>query len=370
MVATNATVLASALQAQGMASGVMQAGGMGMLVNPITNQPISGLTMGGYPQAGYPPIGYAPTGYAPGYPRAAIGMAGMTGINTGEAEDENNEEEEMVLPAETRSSMPVPRFHPIPTKPAFQRSEGMSTTPTQRTAPQPPATVMTNQNERSEVAFEAALDQAYLEGVTAAMEEVERKLDAKRQAAARAKLQAKILQQAESGQQQLEEEEEMRLLAMQQQALRQQQERQARATAAAEPPRLPPPSPKSVAVPGNTANGSPALLAGNLKTSVVSGVNEIFAPLLGTNQNVPTPQKVAASATPKSRQNTVQQKPQQNVAQSQPKPKAEVAVERPDLPGKPPVSPVTPTYGLLSEEESESLIMQAGFEDDDAPIRP
>ena len=375
MVANNATVLASALQAQGVAGNVMQAGGMGMLVNPITNQPINGLTMSGYPQAGYPPIGYAPTGYAPGYPRYAAGMVD-TGEMTMEQQQQQQEEEEIVLPSETRSSMPVPRFHAIPTKPTFQRTEGM---------PQP-TRATTNEQAMSEKELEAALDQAYLEGVSAAMDDVERKLDAKRQTIARARLQEKILQQSESLQQQLNAEEEMRMLAiqherqlqqqaMQQQALHQQALRQVTKTAAV-PQRVASlntvASARSHPQPG-PANGSAAQLVENLKTSVASsvasGVNEIFAPLLGTNQahQAPTHQ---ANQTYQRGQTPATAQPRHIAPQVTEQAVMEVAVAPSELPGRPPVSPVTPNYGLLSDKESEALIMQAQFSDDGTVIRP
>ena len=379
MVANNATVLASALQAQGVAGGVMQANGMsmngmgmngmGMLVNPMTNQPIAGLTMGGYPQAGYPPIGYAPTGYAPGYPRFAAGM-----VDTGEImEEQEQQPEEVIAPSsETRSKMPMPRFHPIPSQPAFQRSEGMPSAP--RAVSQQP-TAMTGQRGISEQELESALDQAYLEGVAAAMDEVERKLEAKRQAVARAKLEEKILLQAEYVQQQLEAQEEMRMLAiqrerqLQQLALRQQQ-------VAQEPPRLPPPNAVAVARPtpqpsptqpnpmismGNFANVNAVQLAGNLKTSIFSGVNEIVAPLLGTNQASPTQQRGQAPATPQPRQ-------RQNTVQNTTQP-VELAKAQPAIPVKPPVLRSTLNYGLL-DDESESGILQAKYSDDGAAIRP
>ena len=366
MVANNATVLASALQAQGVASGVMQAGGMGMagmgmLVNPITNQPISGLTMSGYPQAGYPPIGYAPTGYAPGYPRYAAGM-----VDTGEVTEEQQlQEKETVLPRETRSNMPVPRFHPIPTQPAFQRSEGMPSAP--RTPEQP--TAMTNRNTMSEMELESALDHAYLEGVAAAMDEVERKLEEKRQAVARAQLQERILQQAESVQQQLNAQEEMRMLAMQRERqLRQQALQQAEMQAMAMQGSQRPLPPNAVTLArhhphSNPANGVPAQLAENLKTSVISGVNEIFAPLLGANQalhNQPHQRGQVPAVTPQPRHNTV----------PQPRPQIAEALPQPELPGRPPVSSVAPNYGLQSDEESGSSIMQAQFMDDEMPIQP
>jgi hypothetical protein len=156
LVANNAAALASTLHAQGVSSGVMQASGMGALVNPMTNQPINGITMAGYPQAGYPPIGYAPSGYAPGYPRYAPGM-----IDVGQLDEEidEEEEEETIAQPETRSQMPVPRFHPIPSQPTFQRREGMTSTPLQQRNTAKPTTVsMMKQDEFSEREFEAALD--------------------------------------------------------------------------------------------------------------------------------------------------------------------------------------------------------------------
>ena len=350
MVATNATVLASALQAQGIAGGVMQASGMGTLVNPITNQPISGLTMGGYPQAGYPPIGYAPYGHAPGYPRYATG-----GVVPREDEEMYNEEmdESIILP-ETRSSMPVPRFQAIPNKPAFQRSEGMGP------AARPATNAMNSRNAMSEMELEAALDQAYLEGVAAAMDELEQKLESKRQAAAKAQLQAKILQQAEYVQQQLDIQEEMRIMAMQRERqLRQQTLRQAGATAVQEPQRLAPQNmitvnqrTTSMSAAKPVGNVNVAQIAGTLKASVLNGVNDMFAPLLGSNsQHVP----VAA-----------QLQPQQNA--TQPRSKQEFAAVQPDVPIRPPVLPRA-SYGL-SDEETESYILQAHFTGDDTPIRP
>jgi len=347
----------------------MHAGGMGMLVNPITNQPISGLTMGGYPQAGYPPIGYAPTGYAPGYPHYAAGM-----IDAGTVEQEIDEEKETMMP-ETRSAMPVPRFHPIPSKPTFQRSEGMMPTPaSQRTTAKPQTVSMIEQYDVSEKEFEAALDQAYLEGVSAAMDEVERKLEAKRQAAAKAKLQEKILQQAEDFQQQLDAQEEMRMLAAQRERqLRLQPETMIAAESVSEPKRLalpkqaaasqavpnvtaatktkPPQTPMLAVKTNNNASPSPVQIADNLKTSLVSGVNGVFAPLLGSNQ------KGQHSAKP--------QNPAKPTTQ-----KSELAAAQPNLPGRPPVSPVVPGYGLLPDNESGQPILQAQFSADHAPIRP
>ena len=364
LVANNAIALASALQAQGIASGVMQAGGMGMLVNPMTNQPINGLTMSGYPQAGYPPIGYAPTGYAPGYPRYA---AGMTDTGEPDAEEEMYVEMEEAAQPQTRSQMPVPRFHPIPSKPAFQRGEGMPSTPSQQRT-----TTMSEQQSFSEAELEMALDQAYLEGVSAAMDDVERKLEAKRRAAAQVKLQEKILQQEAFLQQQLDEQEELRMLAIQrdrllrqqqaaqQQAMQQQMAQQAaeipeprRLAAQQNPPRSPTVAPANAAnyANMNNANVNPVQLAESFKTSV----GGVFGPLWGTNQRVQSPPV-----------------PPQPRTQSVPKPRQELATVSapPDLPGRPPVAPVPMGYGLLPDDEPGPLILQAQFTADGEPLMP
>jgi hypothetical protein len=395
LVANNAIALASALQAQGGTSRVMQTGGMGMLVNPMTNQPINGLTMSGYTQAGYPPIGYAPTGYAPGYPRYAVGM-----LEGSDASEEVYDEAEETIHPETRSAMPVPRFHPVPSKPVFQRSEGMAPTPatqrpeSQRTVAKPTTIAMAEQREVSEQELEAALDRAYLEGVSAAMNEVERKLETKRQTVAKVKLQEKILQQAEHVQQQLDEQEQLQMLAMQ----RMQRERQLRqqmvaqqaaaheaalqqaaveqatmqraemltaATTASIPKRLPP---KQAATPQNppqnlatartstNTNVNPVQLAENLKTSVASGVSGVFAPLLGSNQTR------QSSATPLPRNRTE--------SRELATPETEIASTQIEVPVRPPVLPTVPKHGLLPDDDSESLILQAQFSADDVPIRP
>jgi len=411
MVANNATVLASALQAQGVASGVMQAGGMGMggmgmLVNPVTHQPVHGLTMSGSPQMGWAPTGYSP-GHSPVFPRFAAGME-----ETGETAAAHHQKETAPLP-ETRSTMPVPRFHPVPTQPAFQRSEGMA--PTQRTITQTSAATTGQRgiSERalSERELEAALDQAYLEGVAAAMDEVERKLEEKRQAVARARLEERILQQSENLQQQLDAQEELRILAIQRegqlQILRQQEALQRQASQQAEtlamtgaestPARLPLPRQTAPqAVPNSSAHASssqvrssqltparsspaqqnpahfnPVQIAGNLKTSVVSGVNEIFAPLLGANHSGAS-QRGQTPAALQPRQNSPQPRAELSELLKPPEPiePEQLAIIQPNLPVRPPVSHIAPRYGLRGDGEAESSIMQARFTDDGTPIRP
>jgi hypothetical protein len=363
LVANNATALASTLHAQGVANGVMQAGGMGLMVNPMTNQPINGITMSGYTQAGYPPIGYAPYGYAPGYPRYAPGM-----IDAGQ-EDMLDEEEEKAFmqQQETRSTLNAPpKFHPVPYEPTMQRREGMPSTPqNQRATATAPKVAMMEQPERTEKELEAALDRAYLEGVSAAMNEVERKMEEKRQAAATAKLQERIMRQSEYVQQQLDEQERMQMIAMQ----RAQQERQLRQQQSAAVPTLPSPA-QSVAqsapvVRGNTTNNTNTnalQLAGNLKASVTNGVNG----LLGANSNANhgnSNQREQVPTLPKPQ-------PQNTAQQSAPKAKTELAYAESDVPVKPPTLPAAPKYGLLPDDEADSLILQARFSDDGTAIRP
>ena len=209
-VSNNAVMLASALNAPGVAGNVMpaygnmpgyvngnvmSAGGIptdrtgtGMLVNPITGQPVAGLSMNGTTQLGYPPIGYAPTGYSPGYPRPVSPPA--------TAADEADEEQTAAVPAPPRSQMPPPRFHPVPTKPAFQRSEGLPTTPPNRRAAS--GKVLTRES------LNAAMEQAYLEGIADAMQDVQNEIDAQNREIAKAELQAKIERQATQIQTQLD----------------------------------------------------------------------------------------------------------------------------------------------------------------------
>ncbi len=213
MVANNAAptamMLVSAMQTPGTPNPIMQAYGPrvgnGMLVNPATGLPVNGISMAGYTQMGYPPIGYAPTGYAPGYPR----YAGMS-----EEEAEEPAEEEAVEP-EMKSAMPVPKFHPIPSKPAFQRSKGLPVP--KRTTPGETAQRVFSDDGAAELALDDAVEQAYLEGMSAAMDEVEQEIAAREQELAKSQLQEKILNQAKKLQTHLEsqKERELQVLAVQ-----------------------------------------------------------------------------------------------------------------------------------------------------------
>ncbi|MDR0704855.1 MAG: trichohyalin-plectin-homology domain domain-containing protein [Planctomycetaceae bacterium] len=261
MVSNNAVQLASALQSPGTAGGIMQAGGMsGVAANnrfayPMMNQPMNGLSMSGFPQTGYPPIGYAPTGYS-----RHSGLAAEAGlINTEETIKEENEEEEETQPDETeadiKSSMPVPRFHPVPTKPVFQRSEGLpvtprtgngkKTTPSAKTAAKTTSINLKNSNINlkdskrlfSDEALNEAMEQAYLEGMAAAMEEVEEELDmrseeltAQSEESEKTKMQEKILEQAQKLQIKIERQKELEL-QVRQDSLRKEAQRIAAQTA-------------------------------------------------------------------------------------------------------------------------------------------
>ena len=111
-----------------------------MLVNPVTNQVVPGLSMTGTQAPGYPPIGYVPTGYASGYaqpmvapmpggnPLSAAATAKTARNDSGEEEESDDESAEASKTAARRQTaqMPYPRFYPVPTRPAFQRSMGMA----------------------------------------------------------------------------------------------------------------------------------------------------------------------------------------------------------------------------------------------------
>ncbi len=217
MVSNNAMMLASAMQTQRMPGTIVQAygaaaGGMGTgrLVNPVTGQPVNGLTMSGLPQMGYPPIGYAPTGYAPGYPRLM-----ETG---GDEVAEEATQEETDREPEARSEMPVPKFHPIPSKPAFKRSEGLPV-PSRTT----PRTSLRGTSEQSAArskrifsdeewdtaTLHDAVEQAYLEGMSDAMDEVEQEIKAQESELAKTQLQEKILNQAKKLQSHIESQNEL-----------------------------------------------------------------------------------------------------------------------------------------------------------------
>ena len=241
MVSNNAVQLASALSAPGIAGNVlpaygavpgyvngnmMSAGGIptdrtgtGMLVNPITGQPVAGLSMNGTTQLGYPPIGYAPTGYSPGYPRYAPATAA-------EEKEEKEEEEPNAVAPTPQSQMPAPRFHPVPSKPAFQRSEGLPTVPSSKRTLSGTGKVLTKET------LNAAMEQAYLEGIADAIEDVQEEIDAQNQELAKAEIQAKILRQAKQLQTQLDTRQEatqkLQELNLHEERTRQQEIQQAR----------------------------------------------------------------------------------------------------------------------------------------------
>ncbi|MDR0521564.1 MAG: hypothetical protein LBH00_06895 [Planctomycetaceae bacterium] len=356
-VANNAVGLASALQAQGIASGVMQAsGGMGTLVNPMTNQPVSGVTMSGYPQQGYPPIGYAPTGYAPGYPRYAGGA-----VQGEEPEETETAETEEIVP-EARSKMPVSRFQPIPSKPVFQRSEGMKPTPKPQRAvkPETAAAGTAAYTAAHEADIEEQLDRAYLEGVAAAMDEVERKIEARQQAAAKAELQAKILRQSAIMEQQfaVQEAEELPAVAAARQRAAQPS---AQPLAVSEPKRLPPPKPQpqtaqtepripppAAAAPDIKPEKKLAKLTSSIKNTIAAEIGTLRIPILGGRQNQSQETGQTAGHKPAA------------AAGGGQKVRTEQAAVRTTLPPKPPVSEMRQDYGLVSDEEPDG-IQQAEF---------
>ena len=209
-VSNNAVSLASALSSAGAQGGIINAGGgmvpvggniNGTLVNPISGQPHYGLSMNGIPQVGYPPIGYTPSGYSPKYPRfdgLGIGMSPEQYAQMLQMNEEAEEPEPQAESPVTKSQMPVPRFHPVPSKPAFQRSEGIPVGRKTADGRRQTAEIIDG-NEGSRIT-EEELKRAYLEGMAAAMEEVENELAAveekREQKRETAQMQAKVLNQA------------------------------------------------------------------------------------------------------------------------------------------------------------------------------
>ncbi len=263
LVSNNAVALASTMTQQGMASGVIPAGGgsasagkipvirtsSGTLVHAVTGQTMS-------PEAvralvaqqnrigaatrlnNYPPIGFAQEGYSPNARYAELGWT---------RDDEEAEEPEPVaeraaaLPG-ARSNMPLPNFHRVPTKPVFQRSEGLPVFPDEilpdEVLPDKENVSMrslssnrtsaSNINQRlSEVDMAAAVEEAYLEGMSYAMSEVSAELDQSSQERSRelakAEKKAAILEQAQKLEARLQQQKKMELQA---QELAQRQERQ------------------------------------------------------------------------------------------------------------------------------------------------
>lgn len=238
----NSVMLASAYQMQGATGQVVQAGGQ--YINPVTGMPVYGLTMSGYPQAGYPPIGYAPSGYAPGYPQQNLPQNAQSVANAmllneqlqdeqlAEDEETEEEQEESVLPvSEPKSQMPLPRFHPISTKPAFQRSEGL---PLKSSSAQK-TTALSRQffsdTEEEEEVEQSDSELAYLAGMEAAMDQVEEELGNKEREREKKQRQETIVKRAEELQAKIDKQrqEEERLeqeKAEQEERLQAQQEEQ------------------------------------------------------------------------------------------------------------------------------------------------
>ncbi|MGL4942613.1 MAG: hypothetical protein ACRC46_05415 [Thermoguttaceae bacterium] len=122
------------------------------LVNPVTGQVVQGMSIAGTPHASYPPIGYAAEGYSPGFQQQYVGNRGeeVTGA-VAQQNDEKGDNPERV-------PMPSPRFHSVPTRPTFQRAQGMASSD----APQ--------QENTSASASAAAIQRAYLKGMYAAIQ--------------------------------------------------------------------------------------------------------------------------------------------------------------------------------------------------------
>ncbi len=246
VVSNNAVMLASALTAPGVAGGVMQAGAMnpmyggmgavpgyvngnvysaggiptdrtgnGMLVNPAPGQPVNGLTMSGRTQTGYPPIGYAPTGYSPGFPRYAPEMYGKQEADEEDEDDSSSGKAAPTPDNKPQSQMPAPQFHPVPSKPTFQRSEGIGGR----------RTVSASGRILTRESLNAAMEQAYLEGVADTMDDVQEEMEVQSQEIAKAELQARILRQAKDVQSQFDAQQQAKLELIQTQIAKEAREK-------------------------------------------------------------------------------------------------------------------------------------------------
>jgi hypothetical protein len=134
------------------------------LVNPVNGQPVAGLTMSGYPQVGYPPIGYARNGYSPGHAQPAESGEYADEEQTMAKTERENDNKNLV----SKSAMPAPRHHPVPTKPVFERSKGLVGEGVERSQTSNGAADKTNAQD-SKAAQAAVIRQAYLTGMVAAM---------------------------------------------------------------------------------------------------------------------------------------------------------------------------------------------------------
>ncbi|MDR2344982.1 MAG: hypothetical protein LBE18_02860 [Planctomycetaceae bacterium] len=122
--------------------------------------------------------------------------------DTDNIDDENNNSinETAVTKQDKKSMMPLPRFHSVPTEPAFNRRKGISVQKTN-----------TNENENNNVSQntnryknnnsntpdDAEIEHAYLEGMVAALDEVEAEIDAQTTEIKNAKMKRLAIEKAE-----------------------------------------------------------------------------------------------------------------------------------------------------------------------------
>ncbi|HBT77073.1 MAG TPA: hypothetical protein DEB39_09135 [Planctomycetaceae bacterium] len=145
----------------------------GRMVNPAQAQIVQGLTMSGYPQTGYPPIGYAESGYSPGYPRQnALQLDVEEGYLEAEVAQAAPKTPQKEAETAAKSSMPAPRHHPLPTRPTFERSQGLSNLQKEPSKSKAVAKTALSENTRKEKSDQTAvIQQAYLQGMIAMMKQ-------------------------------------------------------------------------------------------------------------------------------------------------------------------------------------------------------
>jgi hypothetical protein len=108
-----------------------------------------------------------------------------------EDENENLINANAATPQNKKSMMPLPRFHSVPTEPAFNRRRGI---PVQKTLDE---NGNNNVSKNSNNPNDNAIERAYLEGVMAALEEVESELDSQDDEIENAKLKKLAMEKAE-----------------------------------------------------------------------------------------------------------------------------------------------------------------------------
>ncbi|MDR1290973.1 MAG: hypothetical protein LBK06_07225 [Planctomycetaceae bacterium] len=122
--------------------------------------------------------------------------------NNDSAEDELDDESEVdglvdeaVVNQGKKSTMPLPRFHPVPTEPTFNRRRGISV---QKTADETGSNKFSKNSIRNNNSTdETAIENAYLKGMVAALDEVDAELDSQMDEIENKKMKSLAVEKAE-----------------------------------------------------------------------------------------------------------------------------------------------------------------------------